>query len=125
MNSSRRANTMTRFLEDIVDDTKGLLDDLLDRAKNAERNSRDAVMDVHSEPGDDTDPDMAALQGELVTLSARIDELARIQKRASEAELESMTKVELQELAQKRGFDDVNQNTQTKDEMISAIRRGA
>ena len=36
-----------------------------------------------------------------------------------------MTKVELQELAQKRGFDDVNQNTQTKDEMISAIQRGA
>ena len=69
MNSSRRANTMTRFLEDIVDDTKGLLDDLLDRAKNAERNSRDAVMDVHSvDTGDDTDPDMAALQGELVTL---------------------------------------------------------
>jgi hypothetical protein len=36
-----------------------------------------------------------------------------------------MTKVELQELAQRQGVEDVNQNAQTKDEMITALRRSA
>ena len=30
---ARRKNTLTRFLEDIIDDTKDFVDDLLDRAK--------------------------------------------------------------------------------------------
>jgi len=36
MGSRRRGNTFTRFLEDIVDDTKDFVDDLIDRAKDVE-----------------------------------------------------------------------------------------
>ena len=122
MGSARRSNTITRFLEDIFDDTKALVDDLLDRAKDVEEDARDAVKDTSSEEDGVSRQDTAALRASLNDLSARIDELARTQK---QADLESMTKVELQELADKRKIDNVNQNTQTKDEMIAAVRRGA
>src|SRR5437588_11625576 len=36
MGSRRRGSSFTRFLEDIVDDTKDLVDDLIDRAKDVE-----------------------------------------------------------------------------------------
>ena len=43
---SKRKNTFTRFISDIVDNTKDLTDDLLDRAKTVETNTKDAVKDV-------------------------------------------------------------------------------
>ena len=43
---SKRKNTFTRFISDIVDNTKDLADDLLDRAKTVETNAKDAVKDV-------------------------------------------------------------------------------
>ncbi|MGH2577787.1 MAG: hypothetical protein ACRDG9_08590, partial [Actinomycetota bacterium] len=52
---TKRRNTLTRFLEDIVDDTKDLVDDLIDRAKDMEEDARDAVKDVVDDDEDDVD----------------------------------------------------------------------
>jgi hypothetical protein len=41
--SKPRRNSITRLIDDVVDDTKDLVDDVLDRAKDAERGSRKAV----------------------------------------------------------------------------------
>lgn len=43
---AKRKNTFTRFISDIVDNTKDLTDDLLDRAKSVETNSKNAVTDA-------------------------------------------------------------------------------
>ena len=40
---AKRKNTFTRLISDIVDNTKDLADDLLDRAKTVETNAKDAV----------------------------------------------------------------------------------
>jgi len=43
---AKRKNTFTRFISDIVDSTKDLTDDLIDRAKTVETNAKDAVRDA-------------------------------------------------------------------------------
>jgi gas vesicle protein len=43
--SKRRRNSVSRLLEDIVDDTKGFVDDLTDRARDVEDDLRRAVSD--------------------------------------------------------------------------------
>ena len=40
---AKRKNTFTRLISDIVDNTKDLADDLLDRAKTVETKAKDAV----------------------------------------------------------------------------------
>ena len=47
--SKRRSNPFTRFLEDLVDDTKDFVDDVLDRTKSVESNAKDAISDVVSD----------------------------------------------------------------------------
>lgn len=88
MGSRRRSNTFTRFLEDIVDDTKGLVDDLIDRAKDVEEDVRDAASDFVDEDGDGEDDrdaaEAAALRKQLDELRAKIDELTAMQKGPSE-----------------------------------------
>ena len=78
MGSKRRGNTFTRFLEDIVDDTKDFVDDLIDRAKDVEESTRDAVVDVaDDEEGDGDAKEAAALRKQL-------DELTAMQQKPSE-----------------------------------------
>ena len=88
MGSRRRSNTFTRFLEDIVDDTKGLVDDLIDRAKDVEEDARDAASDFVDEDGDGEDDrdatEAAALRKQLDELRAKIDQLTAMQKGPSE-----------------------------------------
>jgi polyhydroxyalkanoate synthesis regulator phasin len=86
MGSRRRGNTFTRFLEDIVDDTKDFVDDLIDRAKDVEENTKDAVVDVVDEDeGDERDAqEAAALRQQLAELRAKIDELTAMQKGSAE-----------------------------------------
>ena len=43
---AKRKNTFTRFISDVVDNTKDLADDLLDRTKTVESNAKDAVKDA-------------------------------------------------------------------------------
>jgi polyhydroxyalkanoate synthesis regulator phasin len=73
-----RKNTITRFLEDIVDDTKDFVDDLIDRAKDVEKHGRDAVTDAvgDDESGDVGRRDAKALRASLDDLKAKVDELA-------------------------------------------------
>lgn len=82
MGSRRRSNTFTRFLEDIVDDTKDLVDDLIDRAKDVEENTKDAVIDVvdEDEREDRDASEAAALRKQLDELRAKIDQLTAMQK---------------------------------------------
>jgi polyhydroxyalkanoate synthesis regulator phasin len=77
----RRSNTLTRFLEDIVDDTKTFVDDLIDRAKDVEENAKDSVVDVVDD--DDDKADAATLQKTLEQLRAKVNELEALQKSGS------------------------------------------
>jgi polyhydroxyalkanoate synthesis regulator phasin len=88
MGSRRRGNTFTRFLEDIVDDTKDFVDDLIDRAKDVEEDARDAVTDVVDDDdhaGKQDADEAAALRKQLDELRAKIDQLTAMQKSAPES----------------------------------------
>jgi polyhydroxyalkanoate synthesis regulator phasin len=87
MGSKRRGNTFTRFLEDIVDDTKTFVDDLIDRAKDVEEDVRDAASDLVDDDGDDgaDASEAAALRQQLDDLRAKIDQLTAMQKSAPES----------------------------------------
>ena len=83
---AKRKNTLTRFIEDIVDDTKDLVDDLLDRAKDLETDVRDAVKDVVDDDESDekvSNPGVAELEAALAELTAKVNQLAELQLAAS------------------------------------------
>ena len=88
MGSRRRGSSFTRFLEDIVDDTKNLVDDLIDRAKDVEEDTRGAVTDLVDDESDEEDDgdaqEAAALRAKIDELRAKIDELTAKQKSSSE-----------------------------------------
>jgi polyhydroxyalkanoate synthesis regulator phasin len=69
---------MTRFLEDIVDDTKNFVDDLIDRTKDAESNARNAVRDVTSDDGgaDGDQREIERLQRSLDDLKKKVEQLS-------------------------------------------------
>jgi polyhydroxyalkanoate synthesis regulator phasin len=80
---SKRKNTFTRFIEDIVDDTKDFVDDILDRAKDLETDAKEAIKDVVDD--DETTPvstsgaGVADLQVALAELTAKVNQLAELQ----------------------------------------------
>ena len=80
--ATRRKNTITKFLQDIVDDSKELVDDLIDRARDAEEDIRDAVVDVVSDEDDDTpsNGEVKDLQKALAELTSTVDKLAKVSK---------------------------------------------
>ena len=89
MGSRRRGNSFARFFEDIVDDTKDLVDDLIDRAKDVEESTRDAASDfVDDDDSDETDDrdasEVAALRKQLAELQAKIEQLTAMQKDEAE-----------------------------------------
>lgn len=83
MGSKRRSNTFTSFFEDIVDNTKDLVDDLVDRAKDVEENTKDAIVDVTEDEKAEESSDMAALNRTLQELQAKVAELAAVQGKKS------------------------------------------
>ena len=79
---SKRKNTFTRFIEDVVDDTKDFVDDILDRAKDLENDARDAIKDVVDDDEDgkaSSSPGVAELQAALAELTAKVNQLAELQ----------------------------------------------
>jgi hypothetical protein len=86
---SKRKNTFTRFIEDIVDDTKDFVDDIIDRAKDLETDARDAIKDVVDDDESDTvatsGPGMAELEAALAALTAKVNQLAELQLAAASA----------------------------------------
>lgn len=63
------------------------------------------------------------MQADLTEVGAKIDQLAEAQRRSPVEKLGSMTKAELQALADERAIAGVDQNRQTKDEMVATIRQ--
>jgi polyhydroxyalkanoate synthesis regulator phasin len=83
---AKRTNTLTRFLEDIVDDTKDLVDDMLDRAKDLETDVRDAVQDVTDDDKvSASSTDVAGLHAALAELTAKVNQLAELQLAGAKA----------------------------------------
>ena len=84
---AKRKNTLTRFIEDIVDDTKDFVDDILDRAKDLETDMKDAVTDVvdDDEKVSASSSDMAILQASLAALTVKVNQLAELQLAGAKA----------------------------------------
>jgi len=89
---SKRKNTFTRFIEDIVDDSKDFVDDLLDRAKDLETDMKDAVKDVVDDDEDTGSSSSGAgvsslqsLESALAELTAKVNQLAEAQLAAASA----------------------------------------
>jgi hypothetical protein len=85
---SKRKNTFTRFIEDIVDDTKDFVDDIIDRAKDLETDARDAIKDVVDDDESDakvSSPGVAELEAALAELTAKVNQLAGLQLAAATA----------------------------------------
>ena len=84
---SKRKNTFTRFIEDIVDDTKDFVDDIIDRAKDLETDAVDAIKDVvdDDESTDEkvSSPGVAELEAALAELTAKVNQLAELQLAAA------------------------------------------
>jgi polyhydroxyalkanoate synthesis regulator phasin len=78
--TKRRKNTITKFLQDIVDDSKELVDDLIERAQDAEDNIRDTVVDIVDDSDEDEKTDVESLQVALAELTAKVDKLSKVSK---------------------------------------------
>ena len=44
--TKRRKNSLTKFLQDMIDDSKELVDDMIDRARDVEDSAHDTVRDI-------------------------------------------------------------------------------
>jgi polyhydroxyalkanoate synthesis regulator phasin len=79
----RRRNSITRLIEDVVDDAKDLVDDVVDRAKDVERDGRKAVRRAVNENGDDRSDhsaqEMDQLKSALDDLTAKVNRLVAMQ----------------------------------------------
>ncbi len=82
----RRRNSITRLIEDVVDDAKDLVDDAVDRAKDVERDGRRAVRraakddDRRNRSG--REREMDDLKSALDDLTAKVERLAAMQAEA-------------------------------------------
>ena len=101
MGSRRRGNTFSRFFEDIVDDTKSLVDDLIDRAKDLETDARDAVSDFTDDDDDKGASDRGASDKGPSDMgaSAGEDEAARLRRQIDDlrAKIEQLTALQQQQ----------------------------
>ncbi|SER13244.1 hypothetical protein SAMN05216188_10834 [Lentzea xinjiangensis] len=83
----RQRRGIIRFLGNIVDDTKDMVDDMLDRARDVEQDLRSTAREaLDTDDEDDEEPaaDIASLQAALAELSAKVDQLAALRKAADE-----------------------------------------
>jgi hypothetical protein len=87
---SKRKNTFTRFIEDVVDDTKDFVDDILARAKDLETDMKDAVKDVVDDDDEDdkvpsSSSEVAKLEAALAELTVKVNQLAELQLASASA----------------------------------------
>ena len=80
--TKRRKNSVTKFIQDIIDDSKELVDDLIDRASDVEEHAHDAVRDIVDEDDDETTApstdEVAQLKAALASLTKKVDKLAAV-----------------------------------------------
>jgi polyhydroxyalkanoate synthesis regulator phasin len=81
----RRRSSITRLIEDVVDDAKDLVDDVVDRAKDVERDgrraARRAVKDDNRRGNPAREREMDDLKSALDDLTAKVERLAAMQAR--------------------------------------------
>lgn len=85
MATKRRRNSITRLIEDVVDDAKDLVDDVVDRAKDVEKDGRKAVRRaVKDDNGhrDQSAEEMDDLKSALDDLTAKVNRLVAMQAEA-------------------------------------------
>ena len=77
---ARRKNTLTTFLSDVIDDSKALVDDLIDLAQVIEEMTRDAATSALSDESTDSPSadEVATLKNALAELTAKVDQLAAV-----------------------------------------------
>ena len=81
--TKRRKNSVTKFIQDVIDDSKELVDDLIDRAQDVEEHAHDAVRDIVDEDDDETTPsgeELAELKAAIAALTKKVDKLATVSK---------------------------------------------
>lgn len=66
---------------------------------------------------------MAQAKADLAEIGAKVDQLAEAQRHSLIDRVDSMTKAELQALADDRAITGVDQTAQTRDEMVAVIRQ--
>jgi polyhydroxyalkanoate synthesis regulator phasin len=79
--TKRRKNSVTKFIQDIIDDSKELVDDLIDRAQDVEEHAHDAVRDIVDDEEETTAPsgdEVAQLKAALASLTKKVDRLATV-----------------------------------------------
>lgn len=83
MATKRRRNSITRLIEDVVDDAKDLVDDVVDRAKDVEKDGRKAVRRaVKDDNGKGDSGEMDDLKSALDDLTAKVERLVAMQAEA-------------------------------------------
>jgi polyhydroxyalkanoate synthesis regulator phasin len=89
--AKRRRNSITRLIEDVVDDAKDLVDDVVDRARDVERDGRKAVRRAVSDDdrdggrnggGGHDDREMDDLKSAIDDLTAKVERLVALQAEA-------------------------------------------
>lgn len=77
----RRRNSITRLIEDVVDDAKDLVDDVVDRAKDVERDGRKAVRRAANDDDrrDHSAREIDDLKSALDDLTAKVERLVAMQ----------------------------------------------
>ena len=82
--AKRRRNSITRLIEDVVDDAKDLVDDVVDRAKDVERDGRKAVRRAVKDDDrrNGSTSEMDDLKSALDDLTAKVERLAAMQAEA-------------------------------------------
>ncbi|MEW6471341.1 MAG: hypothetical protein AB1679_03635 [Actinomycetota bacterium] len=84
MATKRRRNSITRLIEDVVDDAKDLVDDVVDRAKDVERDGRKAVRRAVKDDDrrDESSREIEDLKSALDDLTAKVNRLVAMQAEA-------------------------------------------
>jgi hypothetical protein len=73
----RRRTSITRLVEDVIDDAKDLVDDVVDRVKDVEKDGRRAVRRVADR--DESAGEMEDLRSALDDLTAKVNRLVAMQ----------------------------------------------
>jgi hypothetical protein len=82
--ATRRKNSVTKFLQDIIDDSTELVDDLIDRARDLEDHAQDTVRDVVDDDEREEGPsseELASLKAALADLTSKVEKLADAKKK--------------------------------------------
>jgi polyhydroxyalkanoate synthesis regulator phasin len=82
MASARRKNSITKFLQDVIDDSKELVDDLIDRATEVEEHAHDAVRDIADDEDTPSGDELAELKAALAELTGKVEKLAAVKSKA-------------------------------------------